>query len=431
MIGLALGLVGASAATRIISSLLYDVSPTDAATFACVALLLAGVTLLALIAAFSAALLPWQAHHRFLGTTNYASYDVHAFHGAGFNLSFFAFLVAVGMPWLFVWPGRYRLPVLGSVGLLLPCVMIEQVALEICVLAYAVVAMMFMVYAATGTRLRARLKWRAGAFRRRWWLWLCPFLVSALVSCLWYVWARHAAADEVSLRISTLAKRMANPLALGLMGMVLLLVACGCVLGFRRMSDGLREEVGRLLSSCSGWRGAVVLSLLAMVMVLAFLWADGRGRADGGVHTGPVMQRLSRVLERDRVRGPMWLLGVAAIAETPMLGHGAGTWARYQKSQPRPYRAYYAHMHNTYLDLAFEYGLPVMCAMAGVSLALLFRLLFTAGATNRLWVLYLCGVAVMALGQHLAYAFTTLCLLIPVFVLLPRGLSAQRDGADG
>ncbi len=47
VIGLAVGLAGALAATRIIGSLLYDVSPTDPATFACVALLLAGVTLLA------------------------------------------------------------------------------------------------------------------------------------------------------------------------------------------------------------------------------------------------------------------------------------------------------------------------------------------------------------------------------------------------
>jgi putative ABC transport system permease protein len=47
LIGLAIGLAGALAATRIIRSLLYDVSPTDPLTFACVSLLLAGVALLA------------------------------------------------------------------------------------------------------------------------------------------------------------------------------------------------------------------------------------------------------------------------------------------------------------------------------------------------------------------------------------------------
>lgn len=46
-IGLLLGLGGALAATRIIRSFLYEVSPTDPLTFACVALLLAGVALLA------------------------------------------------------------------------------------------------------------------------------------------------------------------------------------------------------------------------------------------------------------------------------------------------------------------------------------------------------------------------------------------------
>ncbi|MBN1360359.1 MAG: ABC transporter permease [Sedimentisphaerales bacterium] len=46
-IGLAAGLAGALIATRVVASLLYDVSPTDPATFACVALLLAAVALLA------------------------------------------------------------------------------------------------------------------------------------------------------------------------------------------------------------------------------------------------------------------------------------------------------------------------------------------------------------------------------------------------
>jgi putative ABC transport system permease protein len=47
LIGLTIGLAGAFVLTRIISSLLYDVSPTDPLTFVCVSLLLAGVALLA------------------------------------------------------------------------------------------------------------------------------------------------------------------------------------------------------------------------------------------------------------------------------------------------------------------------------------------------------------------------------------------------
>lgn len=47
LIGLAVGLVASFAVTRVIRSLLYDVSPTDPFTFVCVSLLLAGVALLA------------------------------------------------------------------------------------------------------------------------------------------------------------------------------------------------------------------------------------------------------------------------------------------------------------------------------------------------------------------------------------------------
>ena len=46
-IGLLVGLAGAFVATRVIRSLLYDVSPTDPLTFVCVPMLLAGMALLA------------------------------------------------------------------------------------------------------------------------------------------------------------------------------------------------------------------------------------------------------------------------------------------------------------------------------------------------------------------------------------------------
>jgi putative ABC transport system permease protein len=47
LVGLALGLGGAFAATRVMASLLYGVGPTDPGTFAAGALLLAAVALLA------------------------------------------------------------------------------------------------------------------------------------------------------------------------------------------------------------------------------------------------------------------------------------------------------------------------------------------------------------------------------------------------
>ncbi len=47
LIGVAVGLIGAFALTRVISSLLYEVSPTDPLTFVCVSLFFTGVALLA------------------------------------------------------------------------------------------------------------------------------------------------------------------------------------------------------------------------------------------------------------------------------------------------------------------------------------------------------------------------------------------------
>jgi len=47
LLGMSLGVGGAWAATRVLRSLLHDISPTDPLTFACVALLLGGVALLA------------------------------------------------------------------------------------------------------------------------------------------------------------------------------------------------------------------------------------------------------------------------------------------------------------------------------------------------------------------------------------------------
>ncbi len=47
ILGIAVGVAGALALTRLLSSLLYGVSPTDLFTFVCVSLLLAGVALLA------------------------------------------------------------------------------------------------------------------------------------------------------------------------------------------------------------------------------------------------------------------------------------------------------------------------------------------------------------------------------------------------
>jgi putative ABC transport system permease protein len=47
LIGVALGLAGALALTRVMKNLLFEVSPTDPATFALIALFVVGVALIA------------------------------------------------------------------------------------------------------------------------------------------------------------------------------------------------------------------------------------------------------------------------------------------------------------------------------------------------------------------------------------------------
>ena len=115
-------------------------------------------------------------------------------------------------------------------------------------------------------------------------------------------------------------------------------------------------------------------------------------------------------------------------APASLPGHGAGTWARYEKAQPRPYRAYYAHMHNLYLDLMFEHGVVFVALLLAACAAAVLRVCFLA-EHNRLWLFYLAGVAVMALGQHLFYAFSTVCLLLPGLVGVPYLLGVRPSGS--
>jgi O-antigen ligase len=77
-------------------------------------------------------------------------------------------------------------------------------------------------------------------------------------------------------------------------------------------------------------------------------------------------------------------------------------------------------MHNTYLDLLFEYGMvPV----------LLFSVLVIVGIRGiwmrrvhggRAWLYYIVALAILALGQHLLYAFSVMLMLIPATVVLAR-----------
>jgi hypothetical protein len=82
-------------------------------------------------------------------------------------------------------------------------------------------------------------------------------------------------------------------------------------------------------------------------------------------------------------------------------------------------------MHNTYLDLVFEYGvLPMALVFAACAIAF-FRILWGGSGVPRFWIFYLVAAAVVAIGQHLLFSFTSMCLLMPAFLLIPRVLLAM------
>jgi hypothetical protein len=85
-------------------------------------------------------------------------------------------------------------------------------------------------------------------------------------------------------------------------------------------------------------------------------------------------------------------------------------------------------MHNTYMDMIFEYGVVPMTILFLVCAGGVFRWICSRGGPSRLWILYLASLAIMALGQHLLYAFTHLCLLLPAFLILPRVILKQTRG---
>jgi len=80
-------------------------------------------------------------------------------------------------------------------------------------------------------------------------------------------------------------------------------------------------------------------------------------------------------------------------------------------------------MHNMYLDLVFEYGVIPMLLIYGLCAVAFFRIALGYGGVSRLWLLYLVPLAILATGQHLLYAFTHLCLLLPAFMLIWRALA--------
>ncbi|MDI6774379.1 MAG: hypothetical protein QME60_03145 [Verrucomicrobiota bacterium] len=348
---------------------------------------------LAAVAAILATVAPWQQDHRFLGTTNFGGYKGRLFCGAGYGVMFFTPLLAVGLAFFFV-PLRDRLrPLrLGSAALLLPAALIYQRAFALAVMALALAAIVAAgVWVARRfgrtrprrperTRLR-RLALGAAAFVS------CLFLAAA-----WYV--KLGILQEDSLLRQQLRVRADSFFSLN----------------DRRSTAVPRQGLKPLPAHAQAPAAFPAAAASNVEPTRPTSWAG-----------------IERLLNRlDHARGSMWSLGARTSLERRLWrGAGAGTWARFHRAQPRPERIYFAHMHNTHLDLVFEYGVaPMAIALAACALAL-GRIAAGRGGVPRFWVFPLIGVAVIGLGQHLLFAFTSLCLLLPLFIILARALFSQ------
>lgn len=390
---------------------------------------LGGAMFLAVAAAFGAALVPWQTHHRFLGTTNYSSYGVHVFHGAGFNVNFFATLAALGVPWVFCWPNRERRGmVIGCVGALLPLLMIEQLALQLVFVGYLLLAVALVVAAIPCPTLLKRCGIRVRGLVSQWPKWGSTLFLTTLLSAAWLlcVWGRLAA--KIKMQVSVIAGRGGT--AVGLPGLLLVCVVLVLAFCAGRLRERCSRGAFRRLQGLAARRCALGVAVLAGVCTALCVHQVYAGRSEASIRSSKLRRSVLRVLRCDRARGPMWRMGFRATVRKPFVGHGAGTWARYQKAQRRSSSKYYAHMHNTYLDLMFEYGLVVAVALFSLCAFGVLRVAFMPGIGNRLWLFYFAGVAVIALGQHLLYAFTSMCLLLPGSVLLAGQFSVKSRGDE-
>lgn len=361
-----------------------------------------------LLANYASTLIPWHEAHRFLGTSNFGAFKGRLMHGAGYNQHYLSVIVTLGLPWFFLPLARkYRARTIGWIGLLPPLLLLQQLAFRA-----AVVAMLLLAVAMWSPVLFSRVKrkqiarhyrLRAGDGRRM----ALILLASLAVTMGWAL--RLGVASELSLLKLQLQYT------------------------YTRMSPEERYEKGRQLlesdrvSEQRKKRIASKMKKQARKMEAAQQAERARpeesalGDESGAdVESGGISDRLEEV---DAFRMHMWRLAWTHSREHHLWrGAGAGTWAPFHRSHPRAYRIYYAHTHNTYIDLLFEYGI-IPTALAGLAVLIgLIRLACGRVRAGRIWLFYFAGAGVLAMGQHLFYAFTTQIALIPGIVLILRAL---------
>ncbi len=339
----------------------YFSSPRIALAFVC-----AGV--LAVVPVYTASLLPWQKPHLFLGTTNFGSFGLSVAHGAGYNRHYFSFLFALGIAWSLTLPSaRYRKWLFACAPLLIPALWIEQRAFFLAVLASVFLIAVFSCFRRFRPAIRRRFRRgiRGGAG---------PRILFALLMFVNLAWLSSLdLGDEQS------------PARLAL---------------YRQAYNYTALVSPRLARSLVGGAGPKVPE-----------WEDApSGRLYDHIRSvDPARAHAWYLAWRQALAGPLWR------------GAGAGSWARFHRESDRISLFYLAHVHNTYLDLLFEYGL-FLCFLAAVAAVSALSRVIRGVAFGRLHLPFIVSLALLAAGQHLLYAFTTQVALLPALVLFLRSL---------
>lgn len=332
-------------------------------------------TIMALFQAYSGIIIPWHLPHRFLGTSNYGVYEYFLFHGAGYSIHFLSIIIAIGIPFFFFPDGKpIKYIKYGTTVLIIPAIIYPQKALIIALTAFILTC---------GVLALSRLK----NFTKRYSLitFATNFITGLLSFGLVFSWIYEA--------------KTIYPLS-------------------RHFKRQIKEH--RILKRIIYNKESSEITT--------------KQKQETENIQKPFYNRYTSFLEnyncnifekwlfqQDKARGEMWIIGFRTIIkECIILGKGAGTWARFHRDSPRLTRQYFAHMHNSYLDFAFEYG--ILCSIILFILIILTLILLLKGKFlgGKFWLVYYVSVGCMALGQYLLFAFSTSILLIPMFILTYR-----------
>jgi len=348
---------------------------------------------MAILANYAAVFVPWYEPHSFLGTTNYGIYKDRLFHGAGYNQYYISFVVAPGLPWILM-PFRMRRLswTIGLVGLLIPLIFARQFALYLAMMAMVGVALIELVPVLANRERREKWKHHLRLGRRARMMVILTLLCSLGFSFTWA--ARMGALDKDS----PLRRQMLYPLK------------------YLRADYFQQQRAERRIA-----------------------------KRKSAVSSNPKREQLKRITKKpakkvsvsrqlqsmDMARMNMWRLALRhSLKHHLWRGAGAGTWAPFHRAAPRSRRIYFAHAHNCYVDLVFEYGvLPMMFVFAFAFMSFV-KIGRQKRRMKRVWIYYLTALAVLALGQHLLYAFTTMCAIIPAVVLLCKAWT-NSSGNEG